>query len=457
MDLFSIPAASILLSIVICWALFGIACSMIHEAIVRGKSERGHFMKKYLLQQLADDANDINWGLELYRQAPVALLSRDIHKPTDDIPADTFVSSLMTAVAGSNLVLTKLQALEKLATTPLPQDASPTDRANQAGAVQLLATINAVKDPLLQKFKAATLLLHPSPQVSLFATLLSEAELKAGQVVALAGGNSTPGVEANAYANLLDGLKGWHAALMDRLSLWYTKLTHGRLFWLGLVIAILINVDSLQLFTFFQQNPKARTAVIDYYLSDSAYLQALAKGTDSLPPAKTLSVLHAQEKAFDSLHQATRDTGLNTLLKGLADLPPAKADSVLHKWTRKFDSLELVKVDSNARVLMFGKDSAKRARRDSALHLLMKGLDSLAINQADSVQRQYLAKMQDLIDSTGLPIGYSHSIVHYNIIKNPKLWLLKLLGLLISAFAASKGAPFWFDLLNKFLSIKPKI
>ena len=73
MDLFSIPAVSILLSIVICWALFGIACSMIHEAIVRVRSERGHFMKKYLLQQQTDDANDLKWGLELYRQAPVAL------------------------------------------------------------------------------------------------------------------------------------------------------------------------------------------------------------------------------------------------------------------------------------------------------------------------------------------------------------------------------------------------
>ena len=33
-------------------------------------------------------------------------------------------------------------------------------------------------------------------------------------------------------------------------------------------------------------------------------------------------------------------------------------------------------------------------------------------------------------------------------------WLAKLLGLLITAFAVSLGAPFWFDTLNKFMNIR---
>jgi hypothetical protein len=34
-------------------------------------------------------------------------------------------------------------------------------------------------------------------------------------------------------------------------------------------------------------------------------------------------------------------------------------------------------------------------------------------------------------------------------------WLLfKIFGLLISAFAVSLGAPFWFDLLSKFVNIR---
>jgi len=35
-----------------------------------------------------------------------------------------------------------------------------------------------------------------------------------------------------------------------------------------------------------------------------------------------------------------------------------------------------------------------------------------------------------------------------------KLWLLKVIGLLFTTFAASQGAPFWFDVLNKLNSLR---
>ncbi len=42
----------------------------------------------------------------------------------------------------------------------------------------------------------------------------------------------------------------------------------------------------------------------------------------------------------------------------------------------------------------------------------------------------------------------------------PNGWVLKALGLLITGLAISQGAPFWFDLLNKFIvirsTVKPK-
>jgi hypothetical protein len=77
------------------------------------------------------------------------------------------------------------------------------------------------------------------------------------------------------------------------------------------------------------------------------------------------------------------------------------------------------------------------------------------------------------IKSLGLPIGWDTSNTDlfppgrewkllpketdWGLIKN---WLLKIGGLLITAFAISLGAPFWFDLLNKFMvvrsTVKPK-
>jgi hypothetical protein len=62
------------------------------------------------------------------------------------------------------------------------------------------------------------------------------------------------------------------------------------------------------------------------------------------------------------------------------------------------------------------------------------------------------------IENLGLPIGWDRN--------NPKLvppsndvggWLLKIFGWLITAFAISLGAPFWFDLLNKFMVVRSTV
>lgn len=335
MDFFSIPTISNLTSIVICWALFSLACSGIHEAMVRIKAERGRFMKTYILQQLDDAANDINWGLELYRQGPVALLSRDVRKPTDQIDPDIFATTLLSAVANSNLVLNKLQTLQTRAA----------EGSAEAGA--LLTQLTDIAHPTLRHFKAATLLLHPSDQVGLFSSLMANAELKAS--------SEGPAI----YDNVINGLKEWYGGLTDRLSLWYKKATHRRLFWLGLVIAVVVNVDSVRLFEVFNANPQAKTAIIEAYHRDSAYLNRLAQ-------------------------------------------QPAGSDSmVFRQW------------------------------------------------------QGYTNQIHALADSTGLPVGFS-----YSVFKSPPTtrqdWMLKVLGLLISAFAASLGAPFWFDVVNKALSLKPK-
>ncbi|HEY0428057.1 MAG TPA: hypothetical protein VGC76_09780 [Pyrinomonadaceae bacterium] len=66
------------------------------------------------------------------------------------------------------------------------------------------------------------------------------------------------------------------------------------------------------------------------------------------------------------------------------------------------------------------------------------------------------------IEDLNLPIGWSGS----NLLTLPPAghnaewilaWLKKLLGLLITAFAVSLGAPFWFDLLNKFVVVRSTV
>lgn len=53
----------------------------------------------------------------------------------------------------------------------------------------------------------------------------------------------------------------------------------------------------------------------------------------------------------------------------------------------------------------------------------------------------------EAISAASLPIGWSE-------FPKPNQWPTLVLGWLITAFAVSLGAPFWFDLLNKFVNVR---
>ena len=54
------------------------------------------------------------------------------------------------------------------------------------------------------------------------------------------------------------------------------------------------------------------------------------------------------------------------------------------------------------------------------------------------------------IGKLGVPLGYKGDAPN----SDPWWWLSKILGLLLTVGAASLGAPFWFDMLNKFINIR---
>lgn len=70
-------------------------------------------------------------------------------------------------------------------------------------------------------------------------------------------------------------------------------------------------------------------------------------------------------------------------------------------------------------------------------------------NQAAAGPRvkENLNKLEEL----GVPIGWSKRP------DRPYLWFLKIAGILASALAAALGAPFWFDVLNRFVVVRSTI
>jgi hypothetical protein len=92
---------------------------------------------------------------------------------------------------------------------------------------------------------------------------------------------------------------------------------------------------------------------------------------------------------------------------------------------------------------------ATRLATDSAMS------SSLAATAEEYAKQQRLqfTDLKQSIDSLslGIPIGWDAAPANYY------NWLLKILGLLASALAATLGAPFWFDLLNRFITLRSTI
>ena len=62
------------------------------------------------------------------------------------------------------------------------------------------------------------------------------------------------------------------------------------------------------------------------------------------------------------------------------------------------------------------------------------------------------------IEAIGLPIGWNNEDprTRWSWPNEGAFWL-KLLGWLLTAFAISLGAPFWFDMLNKVMNIRASV
>jgi hypothetical protein len=322
MNFSSIPILATALSILIAWALFSMLCSYLQEAVAQIYAERGKFLKKYLLKQLDDKLNHINWGEQLYKEGAVDLLIRSVDKPTNEIDATLFAKSVIGAFIKSIPVTT-----------------------GRAANTVLHPVVNN-----LDEFKAGLAVVKQSEVVSLFKQAYDDAELK----------SIVNGVvdQSRLYRELLKNLENWYSQFEARVSLWYKKNTRQRLFFLGLVLAIVINVDSVQLFKFFNTDVAARNAVISFY------------ERNQYKPDTTVKAVNAEAARAQTL-------------------------------------------------------------------ALTKQLNSVA-------------------KAAALPVGIEESIFYKGIPEERFYMSLfeKIAGLLITGFAVSFGAPFWFDAVRKIYQVK---
>jgi hypothetical protein len=272
--------------------------------------------------------------------------------------------------------------------------------------------------------------------------------------------------------NLHDSVEVWFNNGMDRVSGAYKRTAQGWLFLLGLLIALCMNADTIEMWRRLEADDALRNAMVrraeatvaalDSTLADSAAADTTTEParTASTPvPVQTESLATTPPQTLGNPAGAARDSTAGDSAK-LAAVAQARKNYLATR--ARLDSMELKLGWTFANLQSIGVFDTARARRDS---LGVVRRYSIARAKADSVRaaqrgvnpvpRTAAETQKDSIAAARARSSrWWYGMRPYAPFTHPGPFWAKVLGLLLTALAISLGAPFWFDLLNKVISIR---
>ena len=256
----------------------------------------------------------------------------------------------------------------------------------------------------------------------------------------------------------------WFNNAMDRVGGWYKRRSQWVIAGLGMLVAVCMNVDAILIVKYLDTHSGVRDALVArakaYSASASApVLEAAASGTQGGPvqrPAGSPPALRTNSgDSFEGVLQFQKPAAAG----GQVTLTSSDKDVTLRKAS--------VPVEAGASGVKFNIDS-KPSTKVAQVSIAASGAaNGVATVQIDpSLDAQFTAVETKLME-LNLPIGWVRTKPTQSELDNRQLvpwndlatsWAdtvaFHLLGWLLTALAATLGAPFWFDTLNRFISIR---
>lgn len=226
-------------------------------------------------------------------------------------------------------------------------------------------------------------------------------------------------------------LENWFDDTMNRVSGWYKRQTQFILFLLGLIIAIMFNVDSIGLANKLSTNTDLRKLVVEDAIAfQKRHEVSITENSNDNTQLKQEKTSLLSQTVIDSLKmQKEKDsTGIANSQK--------KIDAVMKLKKEEIDSI------NSLLGLGWGDYGMKR---DSAKTLEAYFKKWRRDTLTDPAERQELLKQ--LYDEHWFRYKVSYVI-------SESFQGRRLIGFLLTAFALSLGAPFWFDMLNKLIKLR---
>jgi hypothetical protein len=211
-------------------------------------------------------------------------------------------------------------------------------------------------------------------------------------------------------------MENWYNATMDRVSGWYRLETQTLIFWLALVTCVILNVNTVVIAQSLYLSPSLRKAV---EASSETYYKERATAhsdTEQLMPDSGKNPLSALDLPL-GWNATTTDTmnHLFTFCEDPVRYPASKTPCAVTEKATKFPQFDLTQPAT-----WWGDLGQARQNIAERLVNLYKGTPT----QGD-----------DII---------------YNILPLISLCM----GWLMTAFAVTLGAPFWFDILSKLMTVR---
>jgi hypothetical protein len=195
----------------------------------------------------------------------------------------------------------------------------------------------------------------------------------------------------------LQGIQTWFNSGMDRVSGWYKARTRLLLFWIGLLLAALCNIDAIEIAATLNRSPALRNAMVS---TATGFVESGKVG--------------------------------NVTMADLRDRAPTQAE-----WQSMRPVLEGMRSESGTLPIGYECLGAAFAAPDAAARA------------AGGV-----AAGEEIIDQRTVWTACAQQAKRAIASGSPANGLLKLLGWLLSAAAGTLGAGYWFGLLTKAINIR---
>jgi hypothetical protein len=250
-------------------------------------------------------------------------------------------------------------------------------------------------------------------------------------------------------------LEDWFDDSMNRVSGWYKRQATKVLFIIGLLLAVTFNISTIDIVHKLSVNKDLRETMAK---SASAYVDNANKNktpsnlTGDIGQQPKQPEINKQPVSKDSASNNNPDTSNKLTKPPINNLNATQPDTALEQVKQQISNIKKLYNDTIAEINMMmglGWDSSILYKNFGMMPKDDDQKDSIWKVNPDSIScfNRVLQCLSPRVVFNGYYSGLS-------VVRESFAHPVSLLGFLITALAITLGAPFWFDLLNKFVNIR---